>query len=425
MSRRWSLAIVMVLCLAISACTTPSAPVPDTPSTIILEKPVHFSSPEAADVQVGVGTYRVEQATDTTLRLVPRDKKESILIQAQATKHEQSLGDRLAFSIPYHEDEHHVVLLKPDGTALDASGTYSGIKSRATATSVPLSSSFLYQYRYDRFSSGTSSPPPPPPPPANTNPDFVITSAVMTPPSPTPYDLAVLQLTVKNQGLTDAKLDVLTSSQLSQGYRHLNLQLWDSTGKPIKGWGLEPANLPVTVPAGGSQILSVPGVTNLTDAVGTYRWDITLYSFLTEANAGNNTISPTFTVQPRPPVIVGPAPDLTLAPCSFMPANPTQRDIIQLVTQYSNKGTVTAQLPATAPIFQWNSVPAIGGRSSFRMGPGASLAPGVVQPFQGQLNLSQASPGTYQISVVVDPDNRVGESDKNNNAVSCTLVVSP
>jgi len=234
----------------------------------------------------------------------------------------------------------------------------------------------------------------------------------------------VLQLTVKNQGLTDAKLDVLTSSQLTQGYRHVGLQLWDSGGKPIKGWGVEPANLPMTIAAGASQVLNVPAVTNVTDAVGTYRWDITLYSFITEANAGNNTISPTFTVRPRP-VVAPPAPDLAVSACSFMPANPTQRDIIQIITQYSNKGTVTATLPVTAPIFQWNSSPAITGRSSFRFGPGASLAPGVVQPYQGQLNLSQALPGTYQISVVLDPDDRVGELNEINNSVTCTLVVGP
>lgn len=424
MRRPWFDTMVTVLCLTVAACTTPSAPTPDTPSTIILQKPVHFSSPDAADRQIDAGTYRVEQATETALRLVPRDKKEPILIQAQAIKHEQSLGDVLAFSIQNKEDEHHVVLLKPDGTGLDAAGTYSGVKSRATGTLVPLSSSFLYQYRYSRISGSTSSTPPPPPPPTNTNPDLVITSAVLTPPSPTPYDLAVLQLTVKNQGLTDAKLEVLTSSQLTQGYRHLGLQLWGSGGNPIKGWGVEPANLPMTIAAGASQVLTVPAVTNVTDAVGTYRWDISLYSFITEANAGNNTISPTFTVRPRP-VVVPPAPDLAVSACSFMPANPTQRDIIQLVTQYSNKGTVTATLPLTAPIFQWNSSPAISGRSSFRVGPGASLAPGVVQPWQGQLNMSQALPGTYQISVVVDPDDRVGEVNESNNVVTCTLVVSP
>jgi hypothetical protein len=138
--------MVTVLCLAVSACTTPSAPAPDAPSTILLQKPVHFSFPDGADVQADVGIYRVEQATDKSLRLVPREKKESIVIQAHATKYDEPLSELVALSIPYQEDEHHVVLLMPDGNALDAVGTYSGVKTRATATLVPLSSLNIQQY---------------------------------------------------------------------------------------------------------------------------------------------------------------------------------------------------------------------------------------------------------------------------------------
>ncbi|MBU6480875.1 MAG: hypothetical protein KGS09_10080 [Nitrospirae bacterium] len=422
MNRLWSCGILMGLSLMISACATTAAS-PD-PSTITIQKPVHFSGSDGSDVVAPAGDYRVEQSTDRTLRLVPQEGKTPLVIQAQATKYDEPMSDLLAVSIPYQEDEHHVVLLKPDGTALDAAGTYSGVKSRATATLVPLSRPLIQQYRLtpQQLTGGGSSSPPPPPP--NTNPDLVITSAVLTPASPTPYDLAVLHLTVKNQGLTDAKLDVLNATQLSQGLRHLTVQLWDATGKPVKGWGLEVANLPVTIAAGTSQILNVPEVTLLTDTVGTYRWDITLNSFVTEANTANNTYSATITVQSRPPVM-GPAPDLALAGCSFMPTNPTQRDFIQVVTQYTNQGSVSANFPYTAPLLQWASSPAIAGRSSFRWGPGSQVAPGVVQPFQSQMNVAQAAPGTYQIMVTIDPDNRVGESNKANNVAMCTLVVGP
>ena len=419
MSRCCSFAMVTVLSLVVWACAT--TPVPNTPSTIIFQKPVHFSSPDGADAEVAIGMYRVEQATEKTLRLVPQESKDPILILAQVTKHDQPLSDTLALSIPYQEDEHHVVLLKPDGSALDAVGTYSGVKSRAAATLVPLSRPLIQQYRLTQQQlGGTGSSTPPP----NTNPDFVITSATMMPASPSPYDLAVLQLTVKNQGLTDAKLDVLNAAQLTQGYRHLTVQLWDSTGKPVKGWGMEPANLPVTIPAGSSQVLTVREVTLLTDVAGTFKWDVTLNSYITEANTGNNTYSTTFTVQPRPP-ITGPAPDLALTGCSFTPANPTQRDIIQVFTQYTNTGTVAANFPYTAPLLQWTSSPAIAGRSSFRWGVGNQVASGAAQAFQSQLNFAQTAPGTYQITVVVDPDNRVGESNEGNNSVVCTLEVGP
>lgn len=421
MVRSWCFAVTVSLSVAITACTAVSNGPP--PSGITLKKTVHFSGAEGTSVIAQAGTYRVEDAGEGHLRLMPQDGGTGIVVQAQTTKYDGPLSDLLALSIPYREDEHHVVLLKPDGTALDALGTYSGVTSRATATLVPLSSSLIYQYRYSTqpLSSGTSSTSPPPP---NTNPDLVITSAVLTPASPTPYDLAVLQVTVKNQGLTDAKLDVLNATQLSQGLRHLTVQLWDTTGKPVKGWGLEIANLPVTIAAGTSQSLNVPEVTLLTDTVGTFRWDITLNSYITEANASNNTYSPTFAVQPRP-LVTGPAPDLALTGCGFIPTSPTWRDFIQVSTQYTNQGVVGANFPYTAPLIQWTSSPAIAGRNSFRWGPGSQVPPGAVQSFQSQLNIAQAAPGTYQITVTIDPDNRVGESNEGNNSRTCTLVVGP
>ena len=422
MNRLWSCGILMGLSLMISACATTAAS-PD-PSTITIQKPVHFSGSDGSDVVAPAGDYRVEQATDRTLRLVPQEGKTPLVIQAQATKYDEPMSDLLALSIPYQEDEHHVVLLKPDGTALDAAGTYSGVKTRAVASFVPLSRPIIQQYRLtpQQLTGGGSSSPPPPPP--NTNPDLVITSAVLTPASPTPYDLALLQVTVKNQGLTDAKLDALTATQLSSGMGHLTVQLWDAAGKPVKGWTMDSPTLPVTVAAGASQVLAVPAITLLTDMVGTYRWDFTLNSYITEANAANNTYSATITVLPRP-IVTGPAPDLSLSGCSFAPPNPTWRDFIQVTTQYSNQGPVAAKFPYTAPLTQWTSSPAIAGRSSFRWGAGNQVAPGVVQSFQSQLNIAQASPGTYQITVTIDPDNRVGESNKANNVAMCTLVVGP
>jgi CARDB len=422
MVRIWHLAIGAALAGLFTGCAT--APKVSSPSDITLTKAVHFQSSEGVDLIVPAGTYQVGAAGTGQLRLVPQTGGAALVVQAQDSKYDEPLTDLLALSIPYKEDEHHVVLLKPDGTALDATGTYSGVKTRVVASLVPLSRPLIQQYRFpsQQVGSGGSSSSPPPPP--NTNPDLVITNMVLTPASPTPYDLAMLQLTVKNQGLTDAKLDALNATQLNQGLRHLTVQLWDAAGKPVKGWSIEPSNLPVTITAGTSQVLNVPEVTRLTDTVGTYRWDITVNSFLTEANAANNTYSATVTVQPRP-AVVGPAPDLALSACSFTPTNPTWRDFIQVSTQYSNQGPVAANFPYTAPLLQWTSSPAIAGRSSFRWGAGNQVASGTVQSFQSQLNIGQVAPGTYQITLTIDPDNRVGESNKGNNVVSCALVVGP
>jgi hypothetical protein len=47
-----------------------------------------------------------------------------------ALPHEQPIESRVALSVPNGEDEHHVVLLMPDGKGLDADGTYSAVRPR-------------------------------------------------------------------------------------------------------------------------------------------------------------------------------------------------------------------------------------------------------------------------------------------------------
>lgn len=418
MSRLWIAVVMTVFAVGVQVSVTLSGP-PDSTS-ITIEKPVHFSAADGSDVVALAGTYRVEQMTDKNLRLIPLEGKESFVVEAQATTHDESITSPIALSIHQQEDEHHVVLLRPDGNAFDASGTYSGVKTRVAKA--PLQSRLMIQdymlARRQPIAAGSN----PLPPPSNPNPDLVITSAALTPSSPTPYDLAVLHVTVANQGQTDAKLDRLTASQMAATMRHLTVQLWDSAGKPVKGWGLEPTNLPVTIPARGSQVLTVSDVTLLTDVVGTLKWDLTLNSYITEANAGNNMYSMMATVRPRP-AMTGPAPDLALSGCSFTPLNPTQRDNVQVASQYTNLGTVSAILPPTAPLLKWSFSPPIGGLSVWTWGPGQQVAPGAVQAFQ--LPLNATAPGSYQATVRIDPDDRVGESNETNNSATCVLVVAP
>ena len=416
MFRLWVVAAMTVLGVGAQISETLSSP-PDS-TRITIDKPVHFSAADGSDLVAAAGTYRIEQATDRTLRLIPLEGKESLVVEAQATTHEESIVSPLALSIPQQEDEHHVVLLSPGGNALDASGTYSGVKTRVTKA--PLQSRLMIQdymlARRQPIGAGSNLPPP------NPNPDLVITSAVLVPTAPTPYDFAVLHVTVTNQGQTDAKLDSLTPSQMTANMRHLTVQLWDSAGKPVKGWALEPTNLPLTIPAGGSQVLTVSDVTLLTDVVGTLKWDLTLNSYITEANAGNNMYSMIATVRPRP-AITGPAPDLALSGCSFTPLNPTQRDKVQVASQYTNLGTVLAILPPTASLLKWSFSPPIGGLSVWTWGPGQQVAPGAMQSFQ--LPLNATAPGSYQATVAIDPGDRVGESNEANNTATCVLVVAP
>ena len=59
------------------------------------------------------------------LRLTPAESgagTSSLLVAALALPHQESIESRVALSVPNGEDEHHVVLLMPDGKGLDAGG---------------------------------------------------------------------------------------------------------------------------------------------------------------------------------------------------------------------------------------------------------------------------------------------------------------
>ena len=122
----------------LGACATVS--IPPNASSIALDKAVHFSAPDGSDAIAPPGTYQVERIEETQIRLVPvgqEEQKNTVIVQAIATQPDESLGGPLALSIPYKEDEHHIVLLMPDGKALDAMGSYSGVRSRAELFPLP------------------------------------------------------------------------------------------------------------------------------------------------------------------------------------------------------------------------------------------------------------------------------------------------
>ncbi|MEX2494284.1 MAG: hypothetical protein WD425_21300 [Nitrospirales bacterium] len=118
------------------ACTTPLMDESDNSqaTTIDLEQAVHFSALTGKDITIQPGSYQVRPKKDS-LELVPGDTTESIMIVAESTTHEEAV-DRptaLSFSEAGAEDEHFLVLMLPDGKGLEAIGSYSGIRSRATS----------------------------------------------------------------------------------------------------------------------------------------------------------------------------------------------------------------------------------------------------------------------------------------------------
>ena len=104
-----------------------------TTDSITLDKPVHFLAPDGNDIVAASGTYRIEATEDRTLRLIPAEAASGttpLIVAAMALPHEQPIESRVALSVPNGEDEHHIVLLLPDGKGWDAGGTYSAVRPR-------------------------------------------------------------------------------------------------------------------------------------------------------------------------------------------------------------------------------------------------------------------------------------------------------
>ena len=55
------------------------------------------------------------------------------MIQAMALTHEEEIPSPVALALPSEETEYHLVLLLPDGKALDASGSTTQVRARGSS----------------------------------------------------------------------------------------------------------------------------------------------------------------------------------------------------------------------------------------------------------------------------------------------------
>jgi len=102
---------------------------------IALEQPADFIDPNGALVTIAPGTYAVEATTEPGLRLTDQRGGLAFTVGAGMIHHEETLSKSTAALILTDSEVVHLVLLHPDGTALDAFGSLSRIHSRAPSSS--------------------------------------------------------------------------------------------------------------------------------------------------------------------------------------------------------------------------------------------------------------------------------------------------
>lgn len=128
--------ILMPVGLVALAASITMAWADQPPPTITLDLALHFTGADGQDLVVGPGAYRVD-THEAHIRLTPEDGKESLLIEASAAQHGETVTAPVAMIVAEdgQEDQNHLVLLLPDAKELEAVGSLSGTTSRATSFS--------------------------------------------------------------------------------------------------------------------------------------------------------------------------------------------------------------------------------------------------------------------------------------------------
>jgi len=99
---------------------------------ITIDRAIHFFNNEDTEVIVPPGRYAIHaDQSKGVLVLQATNREKSIQLEAHSISHEEPVPTATPLSFSEEEDEHRLLLLQPDGTGLEAVGSYSGIHSRA------------------------------------------------------------------------------------------------------------------------------------------------------------------------------------------------------------------------------------------------------------------------------------------------------
>ena len=111
---------------------------------VILERDVTFVTDAGESVLLPEGNYYVRVGQGPPLVVAAEYEEQGVALAALLGQHNEKLDEAYAESISGGADEHHLILLLPDGRSIDATGSYSGV---ATRDVTPLDPSRVASYR--------------------------------------------------------------------------------------------------------------------------------------------------------------------------------------------------------------------------------------------------------------------------------------
>lgn len=384
----------------------------DKTDTVILEEPLRFSR-SGKKIWLPAGSYRVAEGDKSNTLAVSQPGEPSILIDATVTSHNETIKTPIILVANVNSGEVKLILLLPRGRALDSTASYWGIvaplnrasfaapsqiktlaKSRWTLLDLKLKQKYWPALGQAIVLNG---------------PDLRVTAERL-------YFSNLLStvrwsVTVTNHGNEDAFfegsgspviLGTGTPDYVGPGPRAST----NTFIQPEQSMTFEVYQY-YSCPRGGS----IPTVKFVAD----------LYNVINETDEHNNDWT-----HSESPMSVSGQPDLIVLSVQFEPATPTLYDAVKIFVEMQNIGTGPAILCNGEASWRVTQKPAgayqhVGHSTSRKVDPGATFkTTNYGNPFAQAGTLS---PGSYPITVVVDPGSLISESNETNNAKTVTLVV--
>lgn len=122
---------------AMVMATGPAMGAISLPTAVQFEKAISFQKPDGEPIQLKAGIYEVELGEEKELKFDPIGAGDEITVQALPANHNEDIEEMKALLTPAPDknpDKQHVILWMPDGVALEAIGSYSGVFTRSTLT---------------------------------------------------------------------------------------------------------------------------------------------------------------------------------------------------------------------------------------------------------------------------------------------------
>ena len=112
-----------------------AGPVPFT-SMVEFDQAMHFLNQEGEDVIISAGDYYVDPVQNgLRLKSVHNEEAVAVIVKAETTTHDRTVEIPESVSMKEGADQQVVMMLMPDGQALEAVGSTSGIQGRGATFS--------------------------------------------------------------------------------------------------------------------------------------------------------------------------------------------------------------------------------------------------------------------------------------------------